>query len=334
MIKRLSIILCLSLLTFSCSKDDSNSVIPPVIEKPDPSIPDKPFYDPNNYIAINKDEIEYYKDVNFSLRGTELKQDLHNLLAKTHRHLNYTPDLWEASKITDEDPDNTNNVILIYGWPKGTSKEDRHMYSIDKNRRNTSGTNISNVRDKLWEREHVFAKSLAQPKLVTYSNDYNYTAKGIIAGTDAHNLRPINGEWNNIRSNHKFAEGKGNSHKVGNYNWYPGDEWKGDVARMMMYMFIRYGDQCKPEYVGIGTRTFFGKNGKEEDGMINLFLKWNAEDPVSPIERKRNDYHGNKNNQYAQGNRNPFIDNPYLANLIWENNNGKIELSENKWAKK
>jgi hypothetical protein len=38
---------------------------------------------------------------------------------------------------------------------------------------------------------------------------------------------------------------------------------------------------------------------------------------VSDLEKKRNEYHGNKSNMYAQGNRNPFIDNPYLANAIW-----------------
>lgn len=51
--------------------------------------------------------------------------------------------------------------------------------------------------------------------------------------------------------------------------------------------------------------------------MIDLFLKWNAEDPVSQLEDNRNTYHGNTTNTYAQGNRNPFIDNPYLATVIW-----------------
>jgi len=51
--------------------------------------------------------------------------------------------------------------------------------------------------------------------------------------------------------------------------------------------------------------------------MIDLFLKWNVEDPVSELEKSRNTYHENTTNQYAQGNRNPFIDNPYLATRIW-----------------
>jgi len=46
--------------------------------------------------------------------------------------------------------------------------------------------------------------------------------------------------------------------------------------------------------------------------MINLFLEWNADDPVSAIELNRNNVLEN-----FQGNRNPFIDNPALATIIW-----------------
>ncbi|MDR0229487.1 MAG: endonuclease [Flavobacteriaceae bacterium] len=322
-------LLGVAMLSFSCSKDDTNTN---TVVNPDPEVPigGIPFVDNNDYTPINNDEINYYQNVDLKLRGRKLKEVLHQLVTTTHKQLNYTPDIWNACKITDEDPENPNNVLLIYGWPKNQSSEDIHMRSIDKNKRNTSGTDISTVRDKLWEREHVFAKSLANPKLVTdmYSG---YTEKGLTAGTDAHNLRPINGEWNNTRSNLKFVDGKGNSGKKGNF-WYPGDEWKGDVARMMLYMFLRYDQQCRPDAIGEGTIIFFDKG--DRDGMIDLFLKWNEEDPVSPIEKKRNDYHGNTKNPYAQGNRNPFIDNPYLANLIWENNNGKIKTAENKWVKK
>ncbi|MDR2221329.1 MAG: endonuclease [Flavobacteriaceae bacterium] len=327
----ISLLLGIIMLSFSCSKDDTNTN---TIINPDPSteVPTEgtPFVDNNNYTPTNSTEINYYQKIDFNLRGRKLKAALHQLVTTTHKQLNYTPDIWNACKITDEDPENPNNVLLIYGWPEGQSTQSIYMRTMDKNKRNTSGTDNANLRDKLWEREHVFAKSLAYPKLVT--DKYNgYTELGLIAGTDAHNLRPINGEWNNTRSNLKFVDGKGNSGKKGNY-WYPGDEWKGDVARMMMYMFLRYDQQCRPDAVGEGRIIFFDKG--DRDGMIDLFLKWNEEDPVSPIEKKRNDYHGNTNNQYAQGNRNPFIDNPYLANLIWENSNGKIKTAENKWTKK
>ena len=82
----------------------------------------------------------------------------------------------------------------------------------------------------------------------------------------------------------KFADGSGNSGSVSG-GWYPGDEWKGDIARMMMYMYIRYGDRCKPSGVGVGSTS------STPDDMIDLFLEWNAEDPVSDFERQRNTYH-------------------------------------------
>jgi len=75
---------------------------------------------------------------------------------------------------------------------------------------------------------------------------------------------------------------------------------------MMMYMYLRYGNQCLPNNVGIGSTNSVDNN------MVNLFLEWNAEDPVSEYELERNDVV-----EDAQGNRNPFIDNPALATIIW-----------------
>ena len=72
---------------------------------------------------------------------------------------------------------------------------------------------------------------------------------------------------------------------------------------MILYLNIRYGE------------TF------DKVGTLELFLEWNAADPVSDFEIQRNNIiYG------AQGNRNPFIDNPYLATLIWGGT-----PAENKW---
>jgi hypothetical protein len=55
--------------------------------------------------------------------------------------------------------------------------------------------------------------------------------------------------------------------------------------------------------------------------MPDIFLEWNVSDPVSEFEELRNDEISN-----VQGNRNPFIDNPYLATLIWDG-----PIAEDKW---
>jgi hypothetical protein len=137
------------------------------------------------------------------------------------------------------------------------------------------------------------------------------------AGTDVHNLRACDYSTNASRSNKKYDAGNGNSSSNNQGNWYPGDEWKGDVARIIMYMYLRYPNQCEPTSVGVGTQLF-SPNGD----MPDVFLNWNFSDPVSEFEETRNNSIAN-----VQGNRNPFIDNPYLATLIW---NGPA--AEDKWA--
>ena len=77
---------------------------------------------------------------------------------------------------------------------------------------------------------------------------------------------------------------------------------------MIMYLNIRYNLPVEK----VSTKG------------IGLLLKWNAEDPVSSLEIQRNNII-----EEAQGNRNPFIDNPYLASKIY----GEVEnhSPENTW---
>ena len=246
----------------------------------------------------------YYNDVDLTASGLSLKSELATKITVTHTNfLDYTPGVWEASKSTDVNPVNAQEVLLIYGYEDGSDAD------ITNDRERGINQNGGNQTD--WNREHVFARSLGNPNLGTVG-----------PGADAHHLRPADASRNSSRSNRKFGRGSGNSgfssvdFHQGNEGpntaaWYPGDEWKGDVARMMMYMYLRYGDQCIPTAVGVGSTEF------TPDNMIDLFLQWNVEDPVSDFERTRNDFHENTANTYAQGNRNPFIDNPYLATRIW-----------------
>ena len=261
-------------------------------------------------ISLVSAQEQYYDNVNFSLTGIALKNELASKIIATHTNmLTYTPGVWEASKITDVNPSNSSEVVLIYGWEEGSDAE----ITNDRTRDNSLQDNGSGA-SFVWNREHVFSKSLASPALIGQGNSQG-------PGSDAHNLRPADKTRNSTRSNYKFASGSGNSSRSSvTYNgpdgantrgWYPGDEWKGDVARMMMYMYLRYGDQCLPTAIGVGSSS------STPDDMIDLFLEWNVEDPVSEFEKGRNTFHENTSNTYAQGNRNPFIDNPYFATIIW-----------------
>ena len=249
----------------------------------------------------------YYNGMNWTLTGMSLKSALETRTTTKHTNfISYTPGVWEASIITDEDPNNSNNVLLIYGWENGSDGNVTNDLSRNKNFQCGSGDCTG-----LWNREHVYARALGTPPL-----DQGGVSD---AGEDAHNLRASDVDRNGNRGNLKFAPGNGNSGTVTG-GWYPGDEWKGDVARMMMYMYLRYPTQCLPINVGTGATV------TNDTNMIQLFLQWNAEDPVSLYEDNRNTYHGNTANTYAQGNRNPFIDNPYLATVIWGG-----PVAENRW---
>jgi len=271
--------------------------------------------------SVSFSQEQYYYNVDLTLAGAALKDALAAKIIATHTTtLEYTsggPDVWDATKATDENVANTSEVILYYGWEDGSDQDITNDISRSKSLQdNGSGT------DFVWNREHVFPKSLANPILDT-------SIPG--PATDAHHLRAADRGRNSSRNNRKYGRGSGNS----NYSsldfhegldgpntaaWYPGDDWKGDAARMLMYMYMRYGAVCLPTAVGVGSKEF------TEDDMIDLFLQWNVEDPVSDIEVARNEYHENTSNYAAQGNRNPFIDNPYLATRIWGGNS-----AEDRW---
>lgn len=250
----------------------------------------------------------YYNGFNWTLTGMALKSALATKITTTHTNTLSYQECENAIKIVDLDPaDATHtNVFLIYGFsdnlcPASTADGDDHR------RRNKNFDGGGNSCE--WNREHTFAKSLGNPDLGESG-----------PGADAHHIRASDVDRNGNRASEKFAAGTGTSHDVTGSTWYPGDEWKGDIARMMMYMYLRYGNQCLPKNVGVGTINSVDAN------MINLFLDWNAEDPVSAYEDQRNTYLGNASNAYGQGNRNPFIDNPYLATVIWGG-----PVAQNRW---
>jgi endonuclease I len=248
-------------------------------------------------VSIGAQIPDYYSSVDFTQDGNALKDNLSTLIINTHTTLipytSVSTDTWDVIHISDLDVSIPDNVILFYGY------DDSDNVSInDRTRAIAFQSNGSCI--GYWNREHVFAKSLANPSL-----EIDFPGPG----TDVHNLRAADCQMNIRRSNNYFRDGSGNSFLDGEF--YPGDEFKGDVARIIMYMYLRYPTQCEPINIGVGNRTY-------ASDMPNIFLEWNEEDPVSEFERNRNDVIFS-----FQGNRNPFIDNPYLATLIWNGPNAE-----------
>ena len=239
---------------------------------------------------------DYYSSINFEQQGLSLRVQLSNLITDTHHtFLPYTSgatDTWDVMRISDLSSDNSGAVLLIYGYD---DDDDDFINDRSRDAYDTCHTGWCNGK---WNREHVFARSLSNPALTT--NDPG-------PGTDIHNLRAADSQKNTERSNRLFADGSGNSGIVDGGLFYPGDEWKGDVARIIMYMYLRYPGQCDAVNSATGPITYAIQND-----MPDLLIEWNQEDPVSDFEITRNDV------IYSyQGNRNPFIDNPFLASLIW-----------------
>jgi endonuclease I len=228
------------------------------------------------------------------LSKSQLKIALHDII-KNHVEYPYTSsitDEWDILKETDKDTINSNNVILFYtGW------------TVDAEQEYNNGNG--------WTREHVWAKSHGQ-----FGNDLG-------AGADVHHIRPTDGTVNSARSNLDFddggtvyvdADGPTTNKKDGD-SWEPRDEVKGDVARMLFYMAVRYeGDASEPdlELVDDVDTYYLNQPGKGYHGKLSTLLKWHHHDPVDEFEKNRNEVIYD-----FQGNRNPFIDNPEFVDLIW-----------------
>lgn len=232
----------------------------------------------------------YYDDAQ-GLTGAELKSALHTIIKTGHVKFPYnssSTDVWDLLMETDEDPENSDNVILLY-----------------TGRSQPKTTNGGNVDD--WNREHVWAKSHGFPD----ESDYGYT--------DIHHLRPTDVSVNSSRSSLDFDEG-GTQHSEAtecfydNDSWEPRDAVKGDVARMMFYMATRYeGDGGSGDDYDLELVDYTGTpaNGPEF-GKLSTLIAWHNLDPVDDFEKNRNDI------IYSwQKNRNPFIDHPEYISSIW-----------------
>lgn len=163
-----------------------------------------------------------------------------------------------------------------------------------------------------WQREHVWCTSHSWWGSAPSSNTKN-------AATDLHHLRPEISSINNARSNNVFGEISDRDSYAQTYEdtiwgyihssvFEPLDSVKGDVARILMYLLVRYKSETSSCPITNIVHTSEGTTSS----AYELLLKWHNEDPVSSFEITRNE-----ETFKIQGNRNPFIDIPNYANLIW-----------------
>ena len=235
----------------------------------------------------------YYESCN-GLSGEALRGELHNII-KDHQSFSYTTTktiLREA----DEDYNNPDNIILVYTGN-----------SIDK------FDFASNFEPDFWNREHVWPKS---------HGDFDAGDPfEVPAYTDAHNLKPVDHSMNTLRGEKDFENGgeevfNGSSLTdcfSTNSTFEPRNEVKGDIARMIFYMDLRYeGGSGEPNLVVVEGLTTYPN---PQIGSLSTLLEWHEQDPPDAFEKRRNDVIFK-----WQGNRNPFIDYPEFVNYLYNDN--------------
>lgn len=231
---------------------------------------------------------EGYYNSAAGLTGPALKAALHNII-DDHAELDYDETTMVLESL-DVDTLNPNNVTCIYtGW------------SIPKNAYATGNDG--------WNKEHVWARS---------HGDFGFTPP---EGSDLFNLFPCDATVNSAKGNRDFDEGNVEYLDAGvptgcytaDYTWEPRGAMKGDVARAMFYMAVRYEGDTGELDLELVDYVNSSPNGEPLHGNLETMLQWHQEDPVDNYERRRNDsiYY------LYQDNRNPFIDHPEYVEQIW-----------------
>ena len=220
--------------------------------------------------------------------GVALRSALNQAAARGHARKTYA-EVWDLLKYTDEDPANTANVILIY-----TGRSQAKTYNASANASDQDA----------WNREHVWPKSRGFPDEAQW------------AYTDIHHLRPADVSVNSTRGNKDFdwggtaiGEAPGNFTDADSFE--PRAAVKGDIARMMFYMAIRYEGSDATGVPNLELAETAGTTGSVL-GKRCALVTWHRQDPVSADEIRRH-----ARIVERQGNRNPFVDYPAWAEELF-----------------
>jgi endonuclease I len=257
----------------------------------------------------------YYATVDTS-NAALLRTTLHEVI-DDHTRFPYTSsgtDTWNILEAADQDPGNPANILDVYL---------NHSYV-----KFGGGTGPYN-------REHTWPNSYGFPDDV--ATNYPYT--------DCHQLFLSNVGYNSDRANKPYGpavaterptevnDGQGGP---GHSNWFNATYWqtwdgrKGDVARALLYLDVRYAGgthgvthAAEPDLILTDNPALIQTTGSNASiaymGLLSVLLQWHVADPVDARERARNDV------VYSyQGNRNPFIDHPQWASGIFLATTGPV----------
>ncbi len=239
-----------------------------------------------------------YYDAAEGLAGDDLRAALHGII-DDHTVLPYTYS-WEAFYTTDDKPNG--KVWDMYSDVPGGTPPYEYTFGVDQG-------GVGGVEGTGYNREHAWPSSWSGDELLPkYS--------------DLHTIYPTDNYVNNQRGNYPYGEVDSptwtslNGSKLGNCT-YPGysgmafepiDEYKGDFARTYFYVTVRYYTED-----AAWTTSPMTDGADILPWAVNMLLDWHEADPVSRKELERNgEIYG------MQGNRNPFIDRPEFADLMYQ----------------
>jgi len=269
-----------------------------------------------------------YYDGTSGLTGYALKSKIHDIISAKNINWHYgdLPQFYnqtDLDKYYDHGPNNTTILLDIYSEiPSG---QDAYEYtSVNL----TSGAGAEGLG---YNREHMIPQS-------TFSTSSSISDYPMYS--DLNFIIPVDARINSLRNNYPYGIG-GNTNfynftngsrmsnaAIPNYPYTgrvyePIDEFKGDIARALLYFVVRYEGKLGSFNTAYSTSSTITPatdqcpfDGTEERAIdlpyIQMLKQWNTLDPVSQKEIDRN------NAVYTiQKNRNPFIDHPEWVNLIW-----------------
>lgn len=258
----------------------------------------------------------YYASLDLSSPAA-LRASLHAII-DDHTKIPYTAsstDTWNVLELADQDPANPSRILDVY--------------------RNRSHAKVG-AGNSNYDREHTWPKSYGFPN--DAADNYPFS--------DCHALRLCDVSYNATRSNKPFEdctasaseypiEGGSTGSFPGTSNWSTGSfttgRWqvwrdrRGDVARAQLYLDVRYEGgvhgvtgYAEPNLVLTDNRSLMDSSntGNNESvgymGLLSTLLTWHFADPPDAGELRRNDVVFS-----FQGNRNPFVDRPELAAILW-----------------
>lgn len=229
--------------------------------------------------------------------GRPLREALHQII-RQHTVIPYTsssrPDTRAALAVLYQHPQDTNLLWLVYA----------QRYQPLSTFGTASG----------WNREHRWPNSYG-----LFSTEPAYS--------DLHNLHPDDATVNGLRSNKYYDESDPNEPDYrqpahfeapgcssDTNSWAAPPEARGDLARSLFYMAIRYtGDTLGEPVLRLTDETNRIVTGATYMGRLRTLLEWHRADPPDAAERRRNDLI----DQLYQHNRNPFVDYPEWVDLTF-----------------